>query len=158
VAAAVVRHWLLHRRLHRHDWLLVPRSDLADLGGHHGELLRVGPDDAARPVAGVLDGGTEIAAVPVPGLFPRRGVRGKSARLRACARAADADRMGGDAARPVPLAVCPRPASLQRLRSIRPMAFGRYFRLFAALGRFSLATEMAYRANFLVRILVEVLW
>jgi ABC-2 type transport system permease protein len=38
------------------------------------------------------------------------------------------------------------------------MAFGRYFRLFAALGRFSLATEMAYRANFLVRILVEVLW
>jgi ABC-2 type transport system permease protein len=34
----------------------------------------------------------------------------------------------------------------------------RYLRLFAALGRFSLATEMAYRANFLVRIVVEVLW
>jgi ABC-2 type transport system permease protein len=34
----------------------------------------------------------------------------------------------------------------------------RYFRLFAALGRFSLATEMAYRANFIVRIIVEVLW
>src|SRR5216683_4877995 len=42
---------------------------------------------------------------------------------------------------------------------MRDMAsFGRYFRLFTALGRFSLATEMAYRANFFVRIVVELLW
>ena len=35
---------------------------------------------------------------------------------------------------------------------------GRYFRLFVALGRFSLAGEMAFRANFLVKVFVEVLW
>jgi ABC-2 type transport system permease protein len=34
----------------------------------------------------------------------------------------------------------------------------RYFRLFVAFGRFGLATEMAFRANFLVKLLVEVLW
>jgi ABC-2 type transport system permease protein len=34
----------------------------------------------------------------------------------------------------------------------------RYFRLFAAFARFGLATEMAFRANFLVKVLVEVLW
>jgi ABC-2 type transport system permease protein len=35
---------------------------------------------------------------------------------------------------------------------------GRYFRLFAAFGRFSLANEMAFRGNFLMKVLVEVLW
>jgi ABC-2 type transport system permease protein len=34
----------------------------------------------------------------------------------------------------------------------------RYFRLFGAFARFSLATEMAFRANFLVKLLVEALW
>ena len=34
----------------------------------------------------------------------------------------------------------------------------RYLRLFAAFARFGLATEMAFRANFLVKILVEILW
>jgi ABC-2 type transport system permease protein len=34
----------------------------------------------------------------------------------------------------------------------------RYFRLFAAFARFGLASEMAFRANFLVKLLVEVLW
>jgi ABC-2 type transport system permease protein len=34
----------------------------------------------------------------------------------------------------------------------------RYFRLFGAFTRFSLATELAFRANFLVKLLVEALW
>src|SRR5205814_8593107 len=38
------------------------------------------------------------------------------------------------------------------------MAVLRYVRLFMALTRFSLAGEMAFRANFLVKITVEVLW
>jgi ABC-2 type transport system permease protein len=36
--------------------------------------------------------------------------------------------------------------------------FGRYFRLFGAFGRMSLTNEMAFRGNFLVKVLVEVLW
>jgi len=35
---------------------------------------------------------------------------------------------------------------------------GRYFRLFAAFGRFSLANEMAFRANYAMKVLVEILW
>jgi ABC-2 type transport system permease protein len=35
---------------------------------------------------------------------------------------------------------------------------GRYFRLMMAFGRFGLANELAFRANFLVKIVVEVLW
>jgi ABC-2 type transport system permease protein len=35
---------------------------------------------------------------------------------------------------------------------------GRYFRLFAAFSRFALATELAYRANFFVKLFVEALW
>jgi ABC-2 type transport system permease protein len=35
---------------------------------------------------------------------------------------------------------------------------GRYFRLMAAFARFGLANELAFRANFLVKIIVEVLW
>src|SRR5215468_2327638 len=34
----------------------------------------------------------------------------------------------------------------------------RYFRLFVAFARFGLASEMAFRANFLVKLLVEALW
>ncbi|HTU89559.1 MAG TPA: ABC-2 family transporter protein, partial [Gemmataceae bacterium] len=34
----------------------------------------------------------------------------------------------------------------------------RYLRLFVAFARFGLASEMAFRANFLVKLLVEVLW
>jgi ABC-2 type transport system permease protein len=34
----------------------------------------------------------------------------------------------------------------------------RYFRLLGALARYSLANEMAFRGNFLVKILVEVIW
>jgi ABC-2 type transport system permease protein len=34
----------------------------------------------------------------------------------------------------------------------------RYLRLFAALGRFGLAREMAFRGNFLIKVTVEVLW
>jgi ABC-2 type transport system permease protein len=34
----------------------------------------------------------------------------------------------------------------------------RYFRLFAAFGRFSLVNEMAFRANYVMKVLVEVLW
>jgi ABC-2 type transport system permease protein len=34
----------------------------------------------------------------------------------------------------------------------------RYLRLFGAFARFSLATELAFRANFLVKLLVEALW
>ena len=34
----------------------------------------------------------------------------------------------------------------------------RYFRLFLALARFNLATELAFRANFLVKLFVESLW
>ncbi len=34
----------------------------------------------------------------------------------------------------------------------------RYLRLFAALGRFSLLTEMAFRMNYLLKITVEILW
>src|SRR5262245_40348522 len=34
----------------------------------------------------------------------------------------------------------------------------RYFRLWLALVRFSLAREMAFRANFVVKMFVEVLW
>jgi ABC-2 type transport system permease protein len=34
----------------------------------------------------------------------------------------------------------------------------RYLRLFAAFARFGLASEMAFRANFLVKLLVEILW
>jgi ABC-2 type transport system permease protein len=34
----------------------------------------------------------------------------------------------------------------------------RYFRLLGAFARFSLATELAYRANYLVKLLVEFLW
>ncbi len=34
----------------------------------------------------------------------------------------------------------------------------RYFRLLYALGRFSLATELAFRGNFLIKITVEILW
>jgi ABC-2 type transport system permease protein len=36
--------------------------------------------------------------------------------------------------------------------------FARYWRLFAALARYSLAREMAFRANFLAKVAVEVLW
>src|SRR5439155_12332439 len=35
---------------------------------------------------------------------------------------------------------------------------GRYVRLFAAMARFSLARELAFRGNFLVKVTVEVLW
>jgi ABC-2 type transport system permease protein len=35
---------------------------------------------------------------------------------------------------------------------------GRYLRLFLAFARFGLATEMAFRANFLVKLCVEALW
>jgi ABC-2 type transport system permease protein len=35
---------------------------------------------------------------------------------------------------------------------------GRYLRLLSAFGRFALAGEMAFRGNFLMRVLVEVLW
>ncbi len=35
---------------------------------------------------------------------------------------------------------------------------GRYVRLFGAFARFGLATEMAFRANFLVKLFVEALW
>lgn len=35
---------------------------------------------------------------------------------------------------------------------------GRYLRLFGAFARFGLANELAFRANFLVKIFVEVLW
>lgn len=35
---------------------------------------------------------------------------------------------------------------------------GRYLRLFAAFARFGLANELSFRANFLVKIFVEVLW
>jgi ABC-2 type transport system permease protein len=35
---------------------------------------------------------------------------------------------------------------------------GRYARLFLALARFNLATELAFRANFLVKLIVETLW
>jgi ABC-2 type transport system permease protein len=35
---------------------------------------------------------------------------------------------------------------------------GRYLRLLAAFARFGLATELAFRANFLVKLVVEVLW
>lgn len=35
---------------------------------------------------------------------------------------------------------------------------GRYLRLYLAFIRFGLATEMAYRANFLIKLLVEALW
>jgi ABC-2 type transport system permease protein len=35
---------------------------------------------------------------------------------------------------------------------------GRYFRLMSAFARFGLANELAFRANFLVKIFVEVLW
>jgi viologen exporter family transport system permease protein len=35
---------------------------------------------------------------------------------------------------------------------------GRYFRLFAAFARFGLAQEMAFRANFLIKLVVEALW
>ncbi len=34
----------------------------------------------------------------------------------------------------------------------------RYLRLFAAFGRFSLLSEMAFRANYLLKITVEILW
>jgi ABC-2 type transport system permease protein len=34
----------------------------------------------------------------------------------------------------------------------------RYFRLFAAFARFSLANEMAFRVNYLIKLLVEILW
>src|SRR5437868_3261496 len=37
-------------------------------------------------------------------------------------------------------------------------SFLRYLRLFAAFGRFSLLTEMAFRANYLLKITVEILW
>jgi ABC-2 type transport system permease protein len=37
-------------------------------------------------------------------------------------------------------------------------AVTRYFRLIYALGRYSLATELAFRGNFLVKITVEILW
>jgi ABC-2 type transport system permease protein len=35
---------------------------------------------------------------------------------------------------------------------------GRYLRLFFAFGRFALANEMAFRANFLIKLVVEALW
>lgn len=35
---------------------------------------------------------------------------------------------------------------------------GRYFRLWFALARFSLAREMAFRVNFVVKVFVEILW
>lgn len=35
---------------------------------------------------------------------------------------------------------------------------GRYLRLFAALGRFSLLNELAFRVNFLIKLFVELLW
>jgi ABC-2 type transport system permease protein len=35
---------------------------------------------------------------------------------------------------------------------------GRYLRLFSAFARFGLATEMAFRANFLIKLVVEALW
>ena len=34
----------------------------------------------------------------------------------------------------------------------------RYFRLWFALARFSLVRELAFRSNFLVKIIVEILW
>jgi ABC-2 type transport system permease protein len=37
-------------------------------------------------------------------------------------------------------------------------AMPRYFRLIYALGRYSLATELAFRGNFLIKIAVEILW
>jgi ABC-2 type transport system permease protein len=40
----------------------------------------------------------------------------------------------------------------------RSLAPGRYFRLLLTFGRIGLAQEMSFRANFLVKMLVEVLW
>src|SRR5260370_10141966 len=37
-------------------------------------------------------------------------------------------------------------------------SFGRYLRLYIALGRYGLARELAFRGNFLVKLLVEILW
>ena len=37
-------------------------------------------------------------------------------------------------------------------------AASRYFRLFGAMGRYALARELAFRGNFLAKVLVEVLW
>src|SRR5437868_10274141 len=37
-------------------------------------------------------------------------------------------------------------------------SFLRYLRLFAAFGRFSLLSEMAFRANYLLKVTVEILW
>src|SRR5437868_181690 len=37
-------------------------------------------------------------------------------------------------------------------------AVGRYFRLWTAFARFALVNEMAFRGNFLIKIVVEVLW
>jgi ABC-2 type transport system permease protein len=37
-------------------------------------------------------------------------------------------------------------------------SIARYLRLFAAFGRFSLLSEMAFRANYLLKVTVEVLW
>lgn len=37
-------------------------------------------------------------------------------------------------------------------------SLGRYFRLFLALARFSLARELAFRANFIAKVSVEILW
>src|ERR1700722_2208479 len=34
----------------------------------------------------------------------------------------------------------------------------RYWRLFLALAKFNLATELAFRANFIVKLIVEALW
>src|SRR5262245_55037000 len=38
------------------------------------------------------------------------------------------------------------------------LAPGRYLRLFLAFGKFSLLNEMAFRVNFLIKLLVEALW
>src|SRR5207244_187953 len=63
--------------------------------------------------------------------------------------------VGRRADRVEPGPVLPRPAPLQRLWGVTML---RYLRLLVAFGRFTLANELAFRGNFIMKVLVEVLW
>src|SRR5581483_10634070 len=95
-------------------------------------------------------------ALSVLGLFPGHHLSARSAGPRPHRGLADGASLGSHPHCPVALAVRARLTTLQRLRRLTHMT--RYVRLFFAFARFGLATEMAFRANFLVKLLVEILW
>ena len=157
LVASGLRHRLLLRGVDGHGRLLVPRSDLAVVGGQYGELLRLRPDVPARHARPAVGHDPEMAALSVPGLLPRRRLPQRSPRAGRWSRVADGSWAGRWSSSCWRAGCSARVATLQRLRRLDPA-----WLVTSACSPLSpasaSATEMAFRANFLVKIIVEVMW